>query len=39
MSPTTEKPLAARWDSWKSEQHLTGPNAVPDYANPAQMNH
>ena len=25
--------------TWKSHQRLTGPNAVPDYANPAQMNH
>ncbi|MYQ92359.1 phosphoesterase [Streptomyces sp. SID4946] len=37
--PAAEKPLAAQWDSWKSKQRLTGPNAVPDYANPAQMNH
>ncbi|MFH8342480.1 phosphoesterase [Streptomyces sp. AM6-12] len=37
--PAAEKSLAAQWDTWKSEQRLTGPNAVPDYANPAQMNH
>ncbi|RRQ71666.1 phosphoesterase [Streptomyces griseofuscus] len=37
--PAAEKPLASQWDSWKSKQRLTGPNAVPDYANPAQMNH
>ncbi|RAG85874.1 phosphoesterase [Streptacidiphilus pinicola] len=37
--PPAESALAAQWDTWKSQQHLTGPNAVPDYANPAQMNH
>jgi YVTN family beta-propeller protein len=37
--PAAEKPTAAEWDAWKSQQRLTGPNAVPDYANPAQMNH
>ncbi|MGW4885061.1 phosphoesterase [Streptomyces murinus] len=37
--PAAEKSLAAQWDTWKSKQRLTGPNAVPDYANPAQMNH
>ncbi|MFF8995063.1 alkaline phosphatase family protein [Streptomyces sp. NPDC014983] len=37
--PAAEKALAAQWNTWKSKQRLTGPNAVPDYANPAQMNH
>ncbi|MFI0901515.1 alkaline phosphatase family protein [Streptomyces sp. NPDC020983] len=37
--PAAEKATAAKWDSWKSKQRLTGPTAVPDYANPAQMNH
>jgi len=37
--PTAEKAVAAKWATWKSHQRLTGPNAVPDYANPAQMNH
>ncbi|WP_031524198.1 alkaline phosphatase family protein [Streptomyces sp. NRRL F-5123] len=37
--PAAEKATAAKWDSWKSKQRLTGPSAVPDYANPAQMNH
>lgn len=37
--PADKKSLAAAWDAWKSEQRLTGPHAVPDYANPAQMNH
>ncbi len=31
--------LASEWDTWKSQQRLTGPYARPDYANPAQMNH
>ncbi|MET7899967.1 alkaline phosphatase family protein [Streptomyces sp. NPDC005355] len=37
--PTNMKNVAAEWDQWKSKQRLTGPNAVPDYAPPAQMNH
>jgi hypothetical protein len=37
--PDSAKRVAAQWQQWKSQQHLTGPNAVPDYANPAQMNH
>ncbi|MEU3984318.1 alkaline phosphatase family protein [Streptomyces sp. NPDC026672] len=37
--PADMRSLAAQWDTWKSHQRLTGPNAVPDYANPAQMNH
>ncbi|MFD8685947.1 bifunctional YncE family protein/alkaline phosphatase family protein [Streptomyces sp. NPDC059651] len=37
--PAAMQPLASQWDTWKSKQRLTGPNAVPDYANPAQMNH
>ncbi|MGW5536143.1 alkaline phosphatase family protein [Streptomyces sp. NPDC004009] len=37
--PADKRSLAAQWDRWKSKQHLTGPHAVPDYANPAQMNH
>ncbi|MBG7705012.1 phosphoesterase [Streptomyces sp. MC1] len=37
--PADKKSLAAAWDAWKSKQHLTGPHAIPDYANPAQMNH
>ena len=36
--PAAEKKVAARWKTWASHQRLTGPNAVPDYANPAQMN-
>ncbi|MEU6317759.1 alkaline phosphatase family protein [Streptomyces sp. NPDC047009] len=37
--PAKEQALAAQWNAWKSHQRLTGPHAVPDYANPAQMNH
>ncbi|WP_030340052.1 bifunctional YncE family protein/alkaline phosphatase family protein [Streptomyces sp. NRRL S-1022] len=37
--PADKESLAARWDTWKSGQHLTGPHAVPDFANPAQLNH
>ena len=37
--PAAEKPVAAQWAQWKSQQRLTGPHAVPDYSNPAQMNH
>ncbi|MGJ5749051.1 YVTN family beta-propeller protein [Streptomyces puniciscabiei] len=37
--PADKKSLVAEWEAWKSKQRLTGPNAVPDYANPAQMNH
>ncbi|WP_030911869.1 bifunctional YncE family protein/alkaline phosphatase family protein [Streptomyces sp. NRRL F-5126] len=37
--PADMKPLAKQWDTWKSHQRLTGPNAVADYADPEQMNH
>ncbi|SEL18737.1 bifunctional YncE family protein/alkaline phosphatase family protein [Streptacidiphilus jiangxiensis] len=37
--PAAEQAVAAQWAAWQSLQHLTGPNAIPDYANPAQMNH
>ena len=37
--PAAEKTVAAQWNTWKSHQRLTGPNAVPDFAPPAQMNH
>ncbi|WOX10276.1 alkaline phosphatase family protein [Streptomyces sp. N50] len=36
--PQAERKLAAQWKTWASHQRLTGPNAVPDYANPTQMN-
>jgi hypothetical protein len=37
--PTSQHAVAAQWDAWKSQQRLTGPDAKPDFANPAQMNH
>ncbi|WP_432169405.1 alkaline phosphatase family protein [Streptomyces sp. 1222.5] len=37
--PADKQALAAKWDKWKAKQRLTGPHAVPDFANPAQMNH
>jgi YVTN family beta-propeller protein len=37
--PTAQQGVAAKWDAWKSQQRLTGPDAKPDFANPAQMNH
>ncbi|MFE4520093.1 alkaline phosphatase family protein, partial [Kitasatospora sp. NPDC056783] len=37
--PAAERAVAAQWDTWKSRQRLTGPNAAPDRANPAQMEH
>jgi YVTN family beta-propeller protein len=37
--PADKQQVAAKWDAWKSQQRLTGPDARPDFANPAQMNH
>ena len=37
--PADKQQVAAQWQAWQSQQRLTGPNAVADYANPAQMNH
>ncbi|WP_372343920.1 alkaline phosphatase family protein [Streptomyces sp. KL116D] len=37
--PAAQRELAAQWAGWKAKQRLTGPHAVPDFANPAQMNH
>jgi YVTN family beta-propeller protein len=36
--PAGEKATAAAWQTWLAGQHLTGNGAVPDYANPEQMN-
>ncbi|MEU5592911.1 bifunctional YncE family protein/alkaline phosphatase family protein [Streptomyces sp. NPDC020298] len=36
--PAAQRGLAAQWKTWASHQRLTGPKAVPDYANPTQMN-
>lgn len=37
--PADQQQTAAQWENWKTHQRLTGPDARPDYANPAQMNH
>ena len=37
--PADQQATAAKWEVWKSQQRLTGPNAQADFANPAQMNH
>ena len=36
--PAAEQGIAAQWQAWRPKQHLTGNAAVPDYANPEQMN-
>ncbi len=36
--PASMQKVSAQWTQWQSQQHLTGPNAVPDYANNEQMN-
>ncbi len=36
---TPENHVAKLWTAWAKHQHLTGANAVPDYANPEQMDH
>jgi YVTN family beta-propeller protein len=36
--PANEQAIAAAWASWLASQHTTGDGAVPDYANPEQMN-
>jgi YVTN family beta-propeller protein len=36
--PANEQATAAAWQTWLASQHLTGNGAVPDYANPEQMN-
>ena len=37
--PADKQQVAAQWADWQTHQRLTGPDAVPDFANPAQMNH
>src|SRR5262249_35355003 len=37
--PAAMQPVAAQWTQWQAKQHLTGPNAVEDYANNVLMNH
>jgi YVTN family beta-propeller protein len=36
--PAGEQATAAAWQTWLAGQHTTGNGAVPDYANPEQMN-
>ncbi|MFC1419088.1 bifunctional YncE family protein/alkaline phosphatase family protein [Streptacidiphilus cavernicola] len=36
--PAAEQAVAAQWKTWQSQQRLTGTKAVPDFANPEQMN-
>ena len=36
--PANEKATAAAWQAWIVHQHTMGNGAVPDYANPEQMN-
>ena len=36
--PADEQAIAAAWQTWLAKQHTTGNGAVPDYANPEQMN-
>ncbi|MEN0014783.1 MAG: alkaline phosphatase family protein, partial [Curtobacterium sp.] len=37
-TPTGLAALIAAWQAWLAKQHTTGNGAIPDYANPAQMN-
>jgi hypothetical protein len=36
--PAAEQAVVAQWESWRQKQRFTGSSAVPDHANPAQMN-
>jgi YVTN family beta-propeller protein len=36
--PASEQATAATWQTWLGKQRTTGNGAVPDYANPEQMN-
>jgi YVTN family beta-propeller protein len=36
--PANEQATAAAWQTWLASQHTSGNGAVPDYANPEQMN-
>jgi Phosphoesterase family/WD40-like Beta Propeller Repeat len=37
--PADMRHIAELWTAWQQKQQLTGRYAIPDYANPAQMNH
>lgn len=36
--PASESAVAALWQKWRSKQRFTGDSAIPDYADPEQMN-
>jgi YVTN family beta-propeller protein len=36
--PANERPTAAAWQAWIAKQHTMGNGAVPDFADPEQMN-
>ena len=36
--PAAMRGVAAQWKAWAAQQRFTGNSAVPDYANPEQMN-
>ncbi len=36
--PAAQAAVAAQWATWAQQQRFTGSSAVPDYANPEQMN-
>ena len=36
--PAAQQDIAAQWEAWRQKQRFTGAAAVPDHANPAQMN-
>ncbi len=36
--PPSQLAVAKAWDAWSNQQHFTGNGAIPDYANPEQMN-
>ena len=36
--PATQQANAAQWSTWAAKQRFTGDSAVPDYADPEQMN-
>jgi hypothetical protein len=36
--PAAERAVYGLWVAWSKHQRFSGRNAVPDYANPAQLN-
>jgi len=36
--PSAEQDTARQWQAWRQKQHFSGASAVPDYADPEQMN-